>query len=102
MLKKLRTNHRITGFIIDLVAGALASLALPPLFILPAIFLIGVPVWRTIQASSRRDAALIFGGAGLGLALAKELVELHHGSIEVESVVEFGTTITLHFYSAKP
>ena len=36
-----------------------------------------------------------YGGTGLGLALAKEIVEMHSGSIQMESVFNEGTTITV-------
>lgn len=34
-------------------------------------------------------------GSGIGLALSKELVELHHGKITVQSAVEYGTIFTV-------
>lgn len=36
-------------------------------------------------------------GSGLGLSIVKSIIELHHGSIEVQSSLNQGTTITLHF-----
>ncbi len=44
-----------------------------------------------VDASSRRA----HGGTGIGLALVKELVELHHGSIVVTSEEGAGTTFTI-------
>lgn len=37
------------------------------------------------------------GGTGLGLAIVRHLVEAHGGSVRAESVVNQGTTITVHF-----
>ncbi|AJS57221.1 ATP-binding protein [Paenibacillus sp. IHBB 10380] len=36
------------------------------------------------------------GGNGLGLAIAKKIVTLHHGSIEMKSQVGQGTTVVVH------
>ena len=42
------------------------------------------------------------GGTGLGLALVKGLVELHGGSLRVDSTVGHGTTVTASFPAAPP
>jgi PAS domain S-box-containing protein len=36
-------------------------------------------------------------GSGLGMALVKEIVELHHGEIDVQSTLGKGTTVSLWF-----
>lgn len=70
LLNKLRTKHRSAGIVLDVACGGAASLALPPFFILPAVFFLGLTVWRVIHANSRFEAAGIFGTAGLGWFLA--------------------------------
>jgi signal transduction histidine kinase len=44
-----------------------------------------------VDGSSTRE----YGGAGLGLAIAKSLIEAHHGLIDVHSVLGEGTTFTV-------
>jgi signal transduction histidine kinase len=48
--------------------------------------------YRTDSARTRDD-----GGAGLGLAIAKHIVEEHSGSIDVQSKVGSGTTFQITF-----
>jgi two-component system phosphate regulon sensor histidine kinase PhoR len=46
--------------------------------------------YRVDKARSRES-----GGTGLGLSIVKHLVELHHGSISVESRTDMGSTFTI-------
>ncbi len=48
--------------------------------------------YRIDKARSRAS-----GGAGLGLAIVRNMVERNHGNIQVESVVGEGTTFTITF-----
>lgn len=48
--------------------------------------------YRVDKARNRKT-----GGAGLGLSIAKNIVELHHGYIEISSAAGKGTTVTLQF-----
>ena len=86
LLDKLRTKHRFWGISIDVLSGAAASLALPPLFILPALFLLGIPVWQAIHAPSRLAAAQIFGAAGLGWFLASTFWVSHALIVKASSL----------------
>jgi signal transduction histidine kinase len=47
--------------------------------------------YRTEKARERKGA----GGYGLGLAIAKKIVEAHHGEIKIESKLNKGTTIII-------
>ena len=47
--------------------------------------------WRADKARSREQ-----GGAGLGLSIAKWIVEAHHGSIAVASEAGMGSEFRIH------
>jgi signal transduction histidine kinase len=65
-----------------------------PQKLLPKIF----QPFFTTKGTTRNGEAK---GTGLGLAICKEIIEHHHGRIEVESEVGKGTTFTLHLPAAK-
>ena len=61
---------RVSPLFLHMIAGAGASLSLPPLFFLPAIFALSIPFLGYIGAQSWREAAAIFAAAGFGWFLA--------------------------------
>ncbi|MEP7014794.1 MAG: ATP-binding protein, partial [Verrucomicrobiota bacterium] len=52
---------------------------------------------RVFDRFYRADSSRTSGGAGLGLALVKSIVDLHGGSPRIESEAGRGTTVTLIF-----
>ncbi len=50
---------------------------------------------RFYRADRSRQYDSAKGGSGLGLSIAQRLVELHHGRIEVQSIVGQGTTFSI-------
>ncbi|AWK87802.1 PAS domain S-box protein [Azospirillum thermophilum] len=54
---------------------------------------------RLAQPFQQADSSITrrFGGTGLGLSISRSLMELHGGSLEIASVEDEGTTVTLLF-----
>ena len=69
-----------------LFAGAFASLSLPPLFLLPAIFALSIPLLAYLKAESRVQASMIFGTAGAGWFLASTYWVSHSLIVETPSL----------------
>ncbi|MEM9952827.1 MAG: PAS domain-containing sensor histidine kinase [Chloroflexota bacterium] len=66
---------------------------------------IGIPLDNQnnlFDAFYRADNVMNVQGTGLGLSIAKEIVELHHGTIHVESVEGQGSTFTVTFPKVQP
>jgi signal transduction histidine kinase len=61
-----------------------------------ALVTIAQPFQQADSSIARR-----FGGTGLGLSISSNLIELHGGSLRIESVVGSGTTVTLRFPAAR-
>ena len=60
---------------------------------------VGIPAAdqaRIFEKFERGDPSLAQTGAGLGLSLVKSLVELHGGTVTIESSPEQGTTVRCH------
>jgi signal transduction histidine kinase len=55
---------------------------------------------RVFDRFVRADASRTGGGAGLGLAIVKRIVDLHRGTVRVESVLGAGATFTAVFPAA--
>lgn len=56
-------------------------------------------IQKALEPFGRIDSALVsqMRGTGLGLPLVKALIELHDGSLEIESAAGHGTTVRLYF-----
>ena len=70
LVQPIKNNTKVSALFWHMLAGAGASLSLPPLFLLPAIFALSIPFFGYLRAQSWREAALIFAAAGLGWFLA--------------------------------
>lgn len=55
------------------------------------------PFFRVDKARSRKA-----GGAGLGLALCREIVQLHHGTLHFASTIGRGTCVTIELKGGRP
>ena len=70
LIQPSKNNLKIHPLFWHMLAGAGASLSLPPLFLLPAIFALSIPFLGYIGAQTWRESAAIIAAAGLGWFLA--------------------------------
>lgn len=87
------------------LAGAAVSITLAPVVgVTPMVAIciadqgIGMTpeqVGHVCERFYRADASGVILGTGLGMSIVKEIVELHHGKLEIKSQVGRGTTVTL-------
>ncbi len=70
LIQPSKNKSKVSPLFWHMLVGAIASLSLPPLFMLPAIFALSIPFLGYVNAQSRSEAAMILGAAGLGWFLA--------------------------------
>ena len=70
LLQRNKNNLQSKQLFWHMLSGAVASLSLPPLFLIPAIFAVSLPLLGYLKAQNRREGALILAAAGLGWFLA--------------------------------
>ncbi|MEI7612580.1 MAG: HAMP domain-containing sensor histidine kinase [Betaproteobacteria bacterium] len=52
---------------------------------------------RVFQRFYRADTSGKIPGTGLGMSITKEIINLHHGVIDISSQISYGTVVTLKF-----
>lgn len=87
---KIRLHSDSTSHIIEIEDDGIGI----PAEDLPFVF---EPFYRVDRSRSRES-----GGFGLGLSLCKNIMEMHGGSISVQSTAGKGTTVVLQFPREKP
>lgn len=55
-----------------------------------------------VERFYRVDKAHSTPGFGLGLAVAARVIDLHNGTLEIQSEIDHGTTVSVRLLSAKP
>lgn len=54
-------------------------------------------IWERFYKADRSRMNTKYGESGIGLSLVRQLVELHHGTIKVQSKINKGTTFIIYF-----
>ncbi len=89
-----RVSIRVTRGADEAVAFAVADTGIG---MAPERIGVALEPFRQLDGSLARR----FEGAGLGLSIAKALVELHGGTLAIDSAVDAGTTVTIALPSAR-
>ncbi|HVP97320.1 PAS domain-containing sensor histidine kinase [Methanoregula sp.] len=59
-------------------------------------------IFKPEEEGSPHPSGQALGGSGLSLAIAKKYVQLHGGYISVDSIVNIGSTFTIHIPKKRP